>query len=419
MGKTMAEKILGRHARREVSAGEIVVADIDFLMSHDGNRPLSIQVFSDMWGKKLFDPKRFIFAIDHAPSSPTQVVANLHKQIRAFVREQGCLFYEAGEGSCHQLMVERGHALPGELVIGTDSHTTTYGAINCFSTGVGASDLAAAMISGKLWFKVPETIRFILNGRIPKGVYSKDLMLHMIGAITVDGATYKAAEYVGEAIRELSVDARLTISNMAVEMGAKAGLMEADEKTLAWLENRATRPFEPAFSDPDATFANVLEFDVSKLGPQIAKPHQVDNVVPVEEVLGTPIQQANLVACTNSRLEDLEAAASILAGKRVHPDVTMYVTPASNRVQMEALRKGILQSLMEAGAIVGVPGCGGCSGGANFAIAADGNNVITTANRNFRGRVANPEAFLFLASPATVAASALEGRIADCRKYLR
>ncbi len=418
MGKTMAEKILGKHAGKEVTAGDIVIADVDFLMTHDGNRPLSIQVFEDMGGKKVFDPRKLMVAIDHAPSSPTPVVANLHRQIRAFVKEQGCQFYQAGEGSCHQLMVERGHALPGELVIGTDSHTTTYGAINVFSTGVGASDLAAALISGKLWFKVPETIRFVLNGRIPKGVYSKDLMLHMIGSVTVDGATYKAAEYVGEAIRELSVDARFTISNMAVEMGAKAGLMEADEKTLAWLDGRARRPFQPVFSDPDATFANVIEFDVSKLGPQIARPHQVDKVVPVEEALGTPIQQANIVACTNSRLEDLEVAASILAGKRVHRDVQLYVTPASKRVQMEALRKGILQTLMEAGAVVGVPGCDGCSGGANFAVAADGNNVITTANRNFRGRVANPEAFLFLASPATVAASALEGKIADCRKYL-
>ena len=418
MGKTMAEKILGRHAGREVTAGEIVIADVDFLMSHDGNRPLSIQVFKEMGGKKVFDPKKFALVIDHAPSSPTPIVANLHKMIRAFAREQGCLLYESGEGSCHQLMPERGHVLPGDLVIGTDSHTCTYGAIGVFSTGVGASDLAAALISGKLWFKVPETIRFVLNGRMPRGVYSKDLMLHMIGTVTVDGATYRSAEYVGEAIDQLSVDARFTISNMAVEMWAKAGLMEADEKTMAWLEGRATRHFEPVFSDPDSDFADVLEFDVSKLQPQIAKPHQVDKVVPVEEALGTPIQQANIVACTNSRLEDLEVAASILAGKRVHPDVRLYVTPASKRVQMEALRRGILQTLLEAGAIVGVPGCDGCSGGANFAVAADGNSVITTANRNFRGRVANPEAFLYLASPATVAASALEGKIADCRKYL-
>lgn len=418
MGKTMAEKILGRHVGREVSAGEIVIADLDFLMSHDANRPLTIQLFEEMGGKKPFDPKKFALVIDHAPSVPTVVTSNAHKMMRDFAREHGCFLYQPGEGSCHQLLPERGHALPGELVIGSDSHTCTYGAINCFSTGVGSSDLAAALISGKLWFKVPETVRFVLNGRLPRGVYSKDLILHLIGDITANGATYRSAEYVGEAISALSVDARFTISNMAVEMGAKAGLMEADEKTLAWLNGRAGRPFQPVFSDSDARFADVREYDVSNLQPQVAKPHQVDNVVPVEEVLGTPIQQANLVACTNSRLEDLEIAAKILAGKRIHRDVQLFVSPASKEAQMEAMRRGYLQAIMEAGGVLGVPGCGGCSGGSAFAVPADGTNVITTANRNFRGRTANPEAFLYLASPATAVASALEGKIADPRKYL-
>ncbi|MFZ4438557.1 MAG: 3-isopropylmalate dehydratase large subunit [Syntrophales bacterium] len=419
MGKTIAEKILGKHAGRETTAGEIVMADLDFIMSVDGNRPLSIQVFKEMGGKNLFDPKKFALVIDHAPSSPTATVANTLKLVRQFAHEQGCILYEAGEGSCHQLLPERGHVLPGNLVIGTDSHTCTYGALNVFSTGVGVSDAAAAMISGKLWFKVPETLRFVLKGRLPAGVYAKDLILHLIGNVTADGATYKAAEYMGEAISALSMDGRLTISNMAVEMGAKAGLMEADEKTLAWLKDRTSRPFEPVVSDPDAKFADVLEYDVSKLTPQIALPHRVDNVVPVEEALGKPIQQANIVACTNSRLEDLEIAASILSGRRVHPGVRLYVVPASRPVQMEALRRGFLQTLLEAGAIMGIPGCDACSGGSHFGVAADGDHVITTANRNFRGRVANPEAFIYLASPATVAASAVEGKIADCRKYMR
>jgi len=419
VGKTIAEKILGRHAGRETSAGEIVMADVDFIMSHDGNRPLSIQVFEEMGGETLFDPKKFALVIDHAPSSPTPVVANAHKLVRQFAQRQRCLLYESGEGSCHQLMPERGHALPGELVIGTDSHTCTYGALNAFATGVGVSDAAAAMISGKLWFKVPETVRFVLKGRLPAGVYAKDLILHLIGSVTADGATYKAAEYVGDAVAALSMDGRLTISNMAVEMGAKAGLMEADEKTLAWLKGRSARPFEPVFSDPDAVFADVLEYDVSKLTPQVALPHQVDKVVPVEEVLGKPIQQANIVACTNSRLEDLEVAASILSGRRVHPGVRLYVVPASRPIQIEAMRRGILPAIIEAGGVLGVPGCEACSGGSQFGVAADGDHVITTANRNFRGRVANPEAFLYLASPATVAASALEGKIADCRKYSR
>jgi 3-isopropylmalate/(R)-2-methylmalate dehydratase large subunit len=419
MGKTIAEKILGKHAGKEVAAGEIVMADLDFIMSHDGNRPLVIQAFEELGGKTLFDPKKFALIIDHAPTSPTPVVANAHRLVREFCGRQGCILYEAGEGSCHQLMVERGHVLPGELVIGTDSHTCTYGAINAFATGVGASDGAAALISGKLWFKVPETIRFVLKGRLPRGVYSKDLILHLIGSVTADGATYRAAEFVGEAISALHVDGRLTISNMAVEMGAKVGLMEADEKTLDWLKGRAARAFQPVTADRDARFASVLEYDVSKLGPQVAKPHQVDQVVPVEEALGTPIQQANIVACTNSRLEDLEVAASILSGKHVHPDVKLYVVPASRSVQLEAMRRGTLQAILDAGGILGVPGCGACSGGAAFGVPGDGERVITTANRNFQGRVVNPKAFLYLASPATVAASALEGKIADCRKYVR
>lgn len=418
MGKTMAEKILGKHAGKEVLAGEIVIADLDFLMSHDANRPLTIQVFEEMGGKKPFDPKKFALVIDHAPTVPTVVASNAHKMMRAFAREYGCHLYEPGQGSCHQVLPEQGHALPGELVIGSDSHTCTYGAINCFSSGVGSSDLAAGLISGKLWFKVPETIRFVLNGQLPKGVYSKDLILYLIGDVTANGATYQAAEYVGEAISALSIDARFTISNMAVEMGAKAGLMEVDEKTLTWLKGRAKRPFEPVASDPDALFADVREYDVSKIGPQIAKPHQVDNVVPVEELLGTPIQQANIVACTNSRLEDLEITARILSGRQIHRDVQLYVSPASKETQMEAMRLGYIQAIMEAGGVIGVPGCGGCSGGSAFAVPADGANVITTANRNFKGRTSNPAAFLYLASPATAAASALEGKIADPRKYL-
>ncbi len=418
MGKTIAEKILGNHAGQEVSAGEIVVADLDFMMSHDANRPLTISVLEEMGVERLFDPKKFALIIDHYPSSPTAVSANINKSMREFARKHGCHFYEVGEGSCHQLVPERGHALPGELVIGTDSHTCTYGAINVFSAGVGSSDMAAALISGQLWFKVPQTIRFVVNGRLPKGSYSKDLILHLIGSVTADGSTYRAAEYVGEAINALSVEARFTIANMAIEMGAKAGLMEADEKTLAWVNGRASRPFQPVASDPDAKFEKVLEYDGSKIGPQIARPHKVDNVVPIEEVLGTPVQQANLVACTNSRLEDLEVAASILEGKRVHPDVRMYVVPASSRVQAEAFRRGILQVLVDAGAMLGIPGCAGCSGGANFAVPADGENVLTTANRNFLGRISNPDSFIYLGSPATVAASALEGKIADPRRYV-
>ena len=327
--------------------------------------------------------------------------------------------YDIGEGVCHQLVPEKGHVGPGSLVIGADSHTCTYGALNAFATGVGSTDLAAALISGKMWFKVPESIRFVCRGRLPAGVYSKDLILYLIGQVTADGATYMAAEYTGEAIAALSVDARFTIANMAIEMGAKAGLMEADDKVWDWVrEHRVPSgrgSFEAVSPDPEAVYARVLEYDVSGLEPQVAKPHQVDNVAPVGEVAGIAIQQAVLGTCTNGRLEDLRIAAGILKGRRVHPEVRFIVAPASRRIFLEAMDEGIIQELVRSGAAVVTPGCGPCVGTHN-GIPADGENVISTANRNFKGRMGNSNAFIYLASPATVAASALAGAIADPRE---
>jgi 3-isopropylmalate/(R)-2-methylmalate dehydratase large subunit len=417
LGKTIAEKILSRKSGRDAYANDIVVADVDFRMGQDGTAPLAIRSFEKMNGESVFDPERAAFVIDHSAPSPLEGVSALHSLMRRFAKEKGITLYDVGEGVCHQLLPEKGHVGPGSLVIGADSHTCTYGALNAFATGVGSTDLAAALISGKMWFKVPETIKFICHGRLPKGVYSKDLILYLISQVTADGATYMAAEYTGEAICALSVEGRFTISNMAIEMGAKVGLMEADDKVWEWVRSHGSGEFEAVSPDPDASYAAVKEYDVSNLEPYVAKPHRVDNGVPVGEVKGTPIQQAVLGTCTNGRLEDLAVAARILHQRRVHPGVRLIVAPASRKVYLEAMETGVLQTLVRAGAAVVTPGCGPCVGTHN-GIPSDGENVISTANRNFKGRMANNKAFIYLASPATVAASAVRGEITDPREFL-
>ena len=419
MGKTIAEKIFSAKSGRDVRAGDYVVADLDYTMSHDGNRPLAVDVFREMGGTKVFDPAKNIQIIDHAPTCPTDSTAKMHRHLRDFVEEYGVNFFDLGEGSCHQLMPEKGLVLPGDLVVGTDSHTCTYGALNAFSTGIGSSDMACAMMCGKLWFRVPESIKFVLNGTLPLGVYSKDLILHMIDLVRADGATYKSVEFTGPVISGLSVDARMTISNMAIEMGGKAGLMEFDDKTRAWLEGRATRPYTPVSADPDAVYSRVIEIDVTGLSPQVSKPHFVDNVSRIEDVGDIPIHEAIIGACTNSRLEDLRVAAQILKGHRAHKGTRLFVVPASRTVYREAIREGLIDVFLESGAVIGTPGCSGCSGGANFACPGDGENVVSSANRNFKGRLANPNAFIYLGSPATVAASAVTGRLTDCREFLQ
>jgi len=284
-----------------------------------------------------------------------------------------------------------------------------------FSTGIGSSDMACAMACGQLWFRVPETIKFVLNGKLPTGVYSKDLILYLIGMIGANSANYKAVEFTGPVIRELSVEARLTICNMAIEMGGKAGLMEVDEKTEAWLAEHTKKPYTPVYADPDANYCRVIEVDVSNLSPQIARPHRVDNVCPIEEIGDVPVHEAILGTCTNGRLEDLRLGAKLIAGKHVAPGTRLFVIPASRQIYLQAMREGLLETFVKAGGVIGVPGCDGCNGGASFAVPANGENVITTANRNFKGRLGNTEGFLYLASPATVIASAMAGRITDPR----
>jgi 3-isopropylmalate/(R)-2-methylmalate dehydratase large subunit len=415
-GKTIAEKVLSAHAGTNARAGDIVVADVDFVMGQDGTSPLAIRALERMGVEKVFDPERVALVIDHSSPSPLEGVSALHTMMREFGARTGAKVYDVGCGVCHQLVPEQGHVVPGDLVVGCDSHTCTYGAVNVFSTGVGSTDGAAAMASGKLWFRVPETMRFVLNGVLPPGVFSKDVILHLAGLIGADGATYMSVEFEGPVIDAMSVEARMTISNMAIEVGAKAGLMRADAKTLAWYDCRGLRTPAPVSPDADAVYAVTHTLDLSTLKPQVAKPHSVDNVSPIADVAGTPISQGFLGTCTNGRLEDLSIAAGILKGRKVHPDVRFIVAPASKQVYLDAMTAGHIQTLVEAGAAVVTPGCGPCVGTHN-GVPSDGENVISTANRNFKGRMGNSNAFIYLGSPATVAASVIEGRITDPRQY--
>jgi 3-isopropylmalate/(R)-2-methylmalate dehydratase large subunit len=416
-GKTIAEKIFSLHSGTDAHAGDIVVADVDFVMGQDGTSPLAIKALERMGVTQVFDPKKVAVVMDHSSPSPIEGVSALHTIMRDFGKRTGAKVYDVGCGVCHQLIPENGHVVPGDLMVGCDSHTCTYGALNVFSTGVGSTDGAAAMAAGKLWFKVPETMKVTYTGELQPGVYSKDLVLYLAGRIGADGATYKALEIGGPVIDALSVDARMTISNMAIEVGAKAGLMASDAKTLAWFEGRGERAAAPVTPDADAQYCCELTYDAGAIGPQVAKPHSVDNVSPIEEVAGTPIQQGFLGTCTNGRLEDLGIAASILKGRRVDPDVRFIVAPASKQILLDAIEAGYIQTLVEAGAALVTPGCGPCVGTHN-GVPSDGENVISTANRNFKGRMGNSNAFVYLGSPATVAASVITGVITDPRPYL-
>lgn len=418
MGKTIAEKILSSHAGKPLRAGDIAICDVDFCFGQDGTSALIIDSFRKLGARAPFNKDRFRMFIDHSAPSPSIGVSAVHAKMRAFADEIGVCVYDAGRGVCHQLVLERGHVTCGNLALGADSHTCTYGAVNAFAAGVGSTDLAITLATGKNWLKVPETIRVIVKGRLPAAVYSKDVILAIAKRIGANGATYKAIEFVGETIGALSMEARMTVCNMAVETGAKTGIMEADHKTMRWVKSSAGKAPQPVSPDPDAKYASVLTFDVSALPPQVAKPHAVDNVAPVEDLDDVRIDQAFLGTCTNGRLEDLEIAARILKGRAVHPDVKFIIAPASREVYLQAAKKGLIDIFVTAGCSVVSPGCGPCVG-THHGVLADGETVISTANRNFRGRMGNPNALIYLASPATVAASAVRGKIADPRVYAR
>jgi len=413
----LVEKILARASgRKEVHPGEIVEAEVDMAMVNDITGPLAVESFRKMGLKRVWNPEKIVVVLDHQVPAESVNSANLHKVMRSFAEDQGIRrFYDVGVGGvCHQVMVEEGHVTPGSLIVGADSHTCTYGALGAFGTGIGSTEMAAVFATGKLWFRVPEAFKVEVNGQLRKLVTPKDLILHIVGTIKADGAIYKALEFTGEAVSNMSVSGRMTLCNMAVEMGAKTGIVEADEKVLEYLKGRAELKDALPSSDENAEYEKTLEIDASELEPQVAAPYSVDNVKPVSEVQGTPIDQAFLGSCTNGRLEDLELAARLIQGKKVHRNVRFIVQPASRKIYLEALRKGLIEIFLKAGAYVGGPSCGPCFGG-HIGVLGSGEVCISSSNRNFRGRMGAKDGKIYLASPATVAASAVKGEITDPR----
>nr|AIE98699.1 putative 3-isopropylmalate dehydratase (leuC) [uncultured marine thaumarchaeote KM3_06_C02] len=414
MGKTLSEKIIGEHAGKEVSANETVITNIDYCFSHDASGPMVISRIKELGGK-VFNPSKTIFFVDHAVPSPRLETSNEQKKLKIFAQDTGSNFSQAGGGICHQVMVED-YINPGELVIGADSHSVMGGALGAFSTGMGATDVAVSMVLGKTWLRVPESIKIIINGMVPSGVYSKDIILTLINMLGSDGADYNAIEFHGSCIDNMEIHERFTLSNMVIESGAKAGLISSDRVTRDYLEKRGrVEKYRSIQADEDAEYVRTIELDGSNLSPVIAMPHSVDNVKPIEEVQGEQIDTVFIGSCTNSRLEDLHVVASILKDREIK--TRLIVTPASHKIYQDAVRDGTVDILLQTGAVVTPSGCGMCFG-ALGGIPADGEKVLATTNRNFKGRTGNPKAFTYLSSPATAAATAVEGMITDPRKYL-
>ena len=415
-GKTFSEKVLGRKAGKDVRAGDVVTVSPDYVLSHD-NASAIIQEFKKFGLKKVQAREKIVIVLDHIVPASEEKYAQNHKIIREFVAEQGIPhFFDINCGICHQVFAEQGFALPGKLIVGSDSHTPSYGALGAFATGIGRTEVASIWATDEIWLRVPETMRIEIDGKLPAGVYAKDVILKVIGDGGADMADYQAVEFAGKAAKEFSLASRFVLANMSAEMGAKNGYFEPDEETLDWLQSRAKADFEVIRSDRDASYKSVLKYDISGLVPQLACPHTVDNVKPVTELAGRAFHQGVLGTCTNGRVEDLEVAAKILKGKKVHPKVRLLVLPASWEVYREALKKGILAVLADSGCVILNPGCGPCLG-AHEGILAPGEVALSTSNRNFRGRMGSRDSEIYLASPATVAASAVEGKITDPRKF--
>ncbi len=414
MAQTFSEKVLSRKAGRPVRAGEVVTVSPDYCLSHDNSAAI-IGEFKKIGVPRVKAPEKIVIILDHIVPAADEKYAQNHKTIREFVREQGLPhFYDIQNGVCHQVLPESGFALPGLVIMGSDSHTTTYGAFGAFAAGIGRTEAASIWATDEIWLRVPETLRVEFSGRFPKDVTAKDAILKLIGDQGADRANYEAVEFAGPAAGEFGLSSRMTLANMAAEMGAKNGYFEPDALTVAWLKARTFREFEVVVSDPGAAYEAVLPFDLSTLEPQVACPHTVDNVKPVGEVAGTPVQQVLIGTCTNGRVEDLAIAARIVKGRKVHPGTRTLVLPASRAVYLEALRNGSIETLSEAGCVILNPGCGPCLG-AHQGLLAAGEAVLSTSNRNFRGRMGSRDSAIYLASPATAAASALEGKITDPR----
>jgi 3-isopropylmalate/(R)-2-methylmalate dehydratase large subunit len=419
-GQTLSEKIFSKASQKEVSAGEFVMAKIDAAMIHDITGPLAVKGFYEIAGRegKVWDPARIVMLFDHQVPADSLKAAENHILLRKFAQEQSILNYDIFCGVCHQVMPEMGHVLPGNIIVGTDSHTCTYGSLGAFATGIGSTDMASVFATGKLWFRVPETLQLILDGRLAGRVTSKDVVLRIIGDIGADGANYLACEFKGAAAQRMSIPERMTVSNMAIEMGAKAGIFDADETAIRYLEERvkdrsAIRE-RIAESDEDAALSK-RSWDVSDLEPQVALPHNVDKVKPISELPETRIDQVFLGSCTNGRFEDLLLASEVMKGEPVAKGVRMIVVPASRIEYMKALRAGLVEKFMEAGAMVESACCGPCMGG-SFGLLGGGERCLATSNRNFVGRQGSPLAYVYLASPATAGASAITGYITDPRE---
>jgi len=413
MGMTITEKILAAHARKDyVECGEIIEAKLDLCLANDITAPLSLEEFNKVGAKKVFDPEKIVFVLDHFTPNKDIPSAENCKKIREFSKKYGISHVYDG-GACgieHALLPEEGLVVPGDVIIGADSHTCTYGALGAFSTGVGSTDLTYGMVTGKNWFKVPESIKFHCTGTWRKWLTGKDLILHIIGMIGVDGALYASMEYDGEAISALSMDSRFAIANMAIEAGAKNGIFRADEKTIAYAKDRGKRPFMVFESDSDAHYREVFEIDVGKLDLKVACPSLPSNVKDARELSNTGIDQVVIGSCTNGRIEDLSMAADILKNKKVSKSIRCIIIPATPKIYLEAMRKGYLEIFMEAGCIISPPTCGPCLGG-HMGILAKGEKAIATTNRNFIGRMGHPESEVFLSGPAVAAASAIKGSI--------
>ncbi len=419
MGKTIVEKIISAHTGKEVSAGDFVVADVDVVLAQDGTGPLAVRQIEKMGFDTAALPEKTVLFLDHAAPSPKKELSNDHITLRNFARKTGVQVSDIGDGVCHQVIPEK-YLNPGEILIGADSHTCTGGALGAFATGMGSTDVGVGIAMGKTWLRVPETFLFRITGEFQKGVYPKDLILHIIGTIGADGATYKAMEFAGPAIKAMEMTDRMTLSNMAVEAGAKCGLIASDAVTKTFLVERGRGDkFVSITADEDAVYEKVFDIDVSGLKPTISFPHKVDNTRTIDspDCAGVKIDQVFIGTCTNGRIKDLRIAAGMLKGRKRHPDTRLIVTPASREIYGQALEEGVLKIFNDFGASINTPGCGACVGVHQGAL-GDGERCLATQNRNFQGRMGNTKGFIYLASPAVAAATAIEGVIADPRKYL-
>ena len=417
MGKTLAEKILGAKSGSEVKAGDIVIAKADMAFIHDASGPLAVRQFQALGFEHTADSLKTAVFFDHAAPSPNRAVSDEQSFLRDFAQQFGSEIYDIGEGICHQIVAES-WAKPGDLIVGADSHTVMAGGLGALGTGMGATDVAVVLGLGKTWFRVPESIKVAVTGKFSPGVYGKDLALHLIGQIGADGATYKVLEFGGDGVTSMSISQRLTVANMVVEAGAKAGLFAADESTRDYLSMQGRGgDYQSIFPDNDAIYEQTININLAEIEPTVAKPHTVDNIATARELKGTKIQQVFIGTCTNSRLEDLAVAVEILKGKKRHPQTRLVVIPPSRAVLLAAIKAGYIRTLVEAGATIVPPGCGACFG-VHQGVLGDGESCLSTANRNFQGRMGNPEAFIYLGSPATAAATAIRGEIADPREFI-